>query len=143
MWVLPVVLAGLIFTEPLWHINSHRKRKAAPKSKKAALDRGMNPLPEDIDWQEVNRIIFPHWKNGTRVMNQLADLLKADDISMSAGTRLVLNCLHNDIMWFYNNYGGYGAECEEMEGYLRTKYNGLDERCIHKIRTDYLRDFLW
>ncbi len=141
MWVLPVIFAGLILTEPLWHKKSYKKATNSPKVRKAVLNRGMNPLPESVDWQEVNRIIFPHWKNGTCVMNQLADLLKAEDISMTAGTRSVVSCLHDDIMWFYTNYGGYGAEYDEMESYLSAKYKGLDEKCIHKILLDYLRDF--
>lgn len=141
MWVIPVIFGGLILVESIWYRKSRGKKYGAPKVRKAVLNRGMNPLPESVDWQEVNRIIFPCWKNGTCVMNQLADLLKADDISMTAGTRSVVSCLHDDIMWFYDNYGGYGAEYNEMESYLSTKYKGLDEKCIRKILLDYLRDF--
>lgn len=126
--VLSACFAGAILTEPLWHKTRRIRKKQLP-TKKAVLNSDMNPLPENIDWQEVNTVIFPHWKSGIRVMNQLVAPLNSQG-KMTTETRRVLGCLHDDIMWFYTNRGGYGAEYDEMESYIRTKYKGLDENCI-------------
>lgn len=101
------------------------------------IPKDMNPLPENIDWNELNTFLndkvsnFHHMndKNYFDIYNDNWNVCSAFvNANLSETSVKVLECLHNDVKWFYENLVLKTASEEVMalRTYIQDKYIGLD-----------------
>lgn len=108
------------------------------------ISKDMNPLPQNINWHELNTFLNNkvsnfHYINGENYFNIYNDnwnvcsaFVNAD---LSETSIKVLECLHNDIKWFYQNFNAKTAfeEVTALRMYIQKKYIGLDKMTFTPI----------
>ena len=102
------------------------------------IPKDMNPLPKNIDWNELNTFLNDKVSNFHHMNDENYFDIHNDDwkilpsfvnANLSDTSVKVLDCLHNDIKWFYGNLVLKTASKEVMalRMYIQDKYIGLDK----------------
>lgn len=96
-------------------------------------------LPTDINWGELNCFL----ENNILRISLLSDRWKDSDLikkaNLSINTMMVLECLHDDIVWCFENKFAESRNEEWwlLEKALFSKYGNITERVLHRILSDY------
>lgn len=117
--------------------------------------KSINPLPENVDWDELNTFLDNKITNHRNASDENYFNIYNDNwntcysfvnANLSENSVKVLECLHNDIKWFYDSFAlkSVDEEVKALKILIQSKYVGLDklkyinENGTFKIKTPYM-----
>lgn len=147
LYVISIIIATAIILEAI--LRSRRRKKAPPAEETKPVEapqytaqklpeqikfpeipQGMNPLPDNTDWNEINAFLLSEIEesSSTEAKNRLSDASKE-----------VLRCLDNDIYWVFGNLsaGSVSEELSIMRDYFELKYKGITPKYLNRIYHKY------